>query len=76
MLPRCYLVDAKFELELVNIVGEGRNATWKSFGVGQKLPIRSPSDNKYMSRMNSADKENIPCESLHRDQIFTSQFIL
>ena len=32
--------------------------------------------NKYMSRMNSADKENIPCESLHRDQIFTSQFIL
>ena len=51
VLPRCYLgylVDAKFELELVNIVGEGRNATWKSFGVGQKLPIRSPSDNKYM----------------------------
>ena len=43
-----YLVDAKFELELVNIVGEGRNATWKSFGVGQKLPIRSPSDNEYM----------------------------
>ena len=48
VLPQCYLVDAKFELELVNIVGEGRNATWKSFGVGQKLPIRSPSDNKYM----------------------------